>query len=254
MRRLILAFAVLPLLLAGCASVTDPTAGLGDLGRDLAAQSGGDPSTGSGQAGSAAEDKATLDSVADELVPASGPAARALRYCFLAAIAGEVWRQRVRLYPEGGDEASTALGGLLQIQASVASIEAAASGVWYETETALAVIVMGRAIEGVVRERSRGLVTAVVLRDIRALLRGARRAAGLGFIAVAMVRDVKAFWPRLALGEDGGGVGNQAAFTAGWAACRGRLEAAIAGLGGLVGMPAAPAIPQTFIGDDVLLE
>lgn len=180
------------------------------------------------------DDQSLLDEIAHRIVAADDPQERALRVCLFSAVAAEAWVYRLLFHASDADEAMTAMGGLMRMQAATKRVQAEADSLWFETEMFYSVVTMVRALEGPVRSRALGLAGSVLTRDWRGLARRLRSGAGQGLLASAMLRDIRAGFERMARGD--------LSEAQAWAACEQRIaekvEALSAALGiGSVGKP-----------------
>lgn len=174
-------FAVLLLgvLLAGCVGQS-PAAGLLDATTPKAEEAR----------------QGLLDEIADRIVQADTVQERALRLCLFSVVATEVGVYRLVTFGAEPGEADQLFGGMRRIRDTVARLraiaEGPAGGIWVNTEVFYAVAQLTRAIEGPARSRTRALIGALLLQDLRSILKGVRTSAGQVALASAMMRDVKA--------------------------------------------------------------
>ena len=151
-------------------------------------------------------------------------------------MAAEVWVYRILFYASDADEAMTAMGGLLRMEAAVRRVRAQADSLWFETEMFYSVVTMGRALEGPVRNRALGFAGSVLTRDWRGLARKLRSGAGQGLLASAMLRDVRSAFQRVARG--------QLSAAQAWAACEQRIAEKVQALSSALGIGSDGAQPS----------
>ncbi len=217
--RVILALAAGLFLLAGCSFAgLSPTDALGQAQEAQAAPEG----------------ESLLDRMADNIVAAGTPEQRALRVCFFASVAAEVYSYRLRYYGAEPGELEAAFGSVSRLESAVARLQTQERTLYFETEMFYTVVDIVRAVEGPVRDRALGLASTVAVFDWRGIARGLRTAGGQALLAGAMFRDAQA--AAKAIEAD------TLTLAEGWAACRGRLAEKRDQLAAMIGIEAPPQL------------
>ena len=182
----------------------------------------------------AAEEGSLLDRMADRIVAAGTPEERALRICFFATVAAEVYVYRLRYFGAEPGELEAAFGSVARLESAVARLQAQERTLWFETEMFYVVVDILRAVEGPARDRALGLASRVATFDWRGIARGLRTAGGQALLADRMFADANAAAEAMKAGK--------VTLEEGWTACRERLAEKRGQLAATIGIAAPPQL------------
>lgn len=161
------------------------------------------------------EEPTQLDVQADKILPATTPAERATRVCFVTAVVAEAWTYRLRFHGAAPEEMLMYRVAAMQMRPALVNLQFAAGGFWFETEMFYLLRTLLVSLGPQLRDRAEQLVADAATGALGNIFDTLLVAAGQTLLADAMLRDIKAQW--------GSG--------ASWEVCVARLELNLSKLG-----------------------